>query len=94
MVLCLEFVHFLRDAALREHVEVQPGYAALDADVAGERRRQHPNTGPGLLGRHALHGEVARLAEQVGGQIDLRLAFHQLTHVAAQPPLMGAVRIG
>lgn len=63
----LEFVHPLRDALLRQHVEVEPRHTALDANVAGERSRQEPYARACLFGCHALDGEVARLAQQVRG---------------------------
>ena len=63
--LCFEFVHLLRDARLRQHVEMKPCYATLDADIARKQAGICFYLLPGLLGGHVLDCEIARLSEKV-----------------------------
>lgn len=92
-VLCFEFIYFLRDARLWQHVEMQPRHAALDADIAREQVRVGFERQSSLLGGHVGNGEIPRFAEKVRGEVNGFLAFHHRAHVAPQPPLMLVVAV-
>ena len=67
---------------------MEPRYGLLDADVAREKARVRLDCLPRLLGGHSRNRKVARLSEDMRGQVHGFLLLHKLAHVAAQAPLL------
>lgn len=67
---------------------MKPPDAVLDADVAREEVRVGFDGLTGLVGGHARYGEIARLAQQVRGEVNRPLAPDHRTDVAPQAPLV------
>lgn len=76
---------------LRQNIDMQPRNALFESDVAREAVAERLDLAACLLGRHARNGEVARLAEDVRGEVRRGFRTDQIAHVATHSVLVCAV---